>query len=62
MTVQSEWNEIVAEGLNADDSISQFRLTLDLELVKLFLQQNRKPDAIHQFQDFLKAFTPRPQC
>ena len=52
--VEAEKN--LREALQLDPSMSQVRL----QLVNLYLHQNRKEDAIHQLQDFLKASPGAP--
>jgi tetratricopeptide (TPR) repeat protein len=44
------------KALQLDPSMSQ----VHLQLVNLYLQQKRKEDAIHQLEDFLKAFPGAP--
>jgi Tfp pilus assembly protein PilF len=51
-----EAEKSLREALRLDPSMSQAHL----QLVNLYLQQKRKPDAIHQLQDFLKAFPTAP--
>ncbi len=45
-----------AEALQLDPTMSQAHL----QLVNLYLQEKRKEDAVHQLQDFLKAFPNAP--
>jgi len=51
-----EAEKSLREALQLDPSMSQAHL----QLVNLYLQQHRKDDAIHQLQDFLKAFPTAP--
>lgn len=51
-----EADKTLREALQLDPSMSQAHL----QLVNLYLQQHRKEDAIHQLQDFLKAFPGAP--
>jgi len=51
-----EAEKSLREALQLDSSMSQAHL----QLVNLYLRQNRKEDAVHQLQDFLKAFHSAP--
>jgi Flp pilus assembly protein TadD len=51
-----EAEKSLREALQMDPTMSQAHL----QLVNLYLQQGRKEDAIHQLQDFLKAFPNAP--
>jgi len=51
-----EAEKSLRKALQLDPSMSQAQL----QLVNLYLQQKRKEDAIHQLQDFLKAFPGAP--
>jgi predicted Zn-dependent protease len=51
-----EAEKSLREALRLDPSMSEAHL----QLVNLYLKQNRKEDAIHQLEDFLKAFPSAP--
>jgi Flp pilus assembly protein TadD len=51
-----EAEKSLRQALQLDPTMSQAHL----QLVNLYLQQKRKEDAIHQLQDFLKAFPSAP--
>jgi tetratricopeptide (TPR) repeat protein len=54
--VEAERN--LREAVRLDPTMSQARLVL----VNVYLRQNRKEDAVHQLQDFLKAFPEAPMA